>query len=298
MHVLVTGGAGFIGSHVVDAFIKRGDDVTILDNLSSGAAMNLNPRAKFVLGDVRDREHHDELGIVDVVVHLAAQIDVQTSITQPDFDASTNIIGTINMLELAKRFGAKLVLASSAAVYNPTVPPPLWEDEITAPSSPYGMSKLAAEGYVNLYNRLHDARHTILRFANVYGPRQGASGEGGVVYHFANALVNGAPPVIYGDGNQTRDFIYVKDVARAVVMAAESHRHDTFNVSTGDQVSLWNLLDAMASYKARHGLRTLPERPGDIKHSALEPTRIRVVLGWRANWLLELGVKATLESMS
>src|SRR5579871_1370167 len=219
MQVIVTGGAGFIGSHLTDAFLARGDDVTVIDDLSSGRPSRLDERVNLQKLSVTDAAL---LGQVveavqpDLICHLAAQIDVRASVALPAFDAETNVIGTINLLEAARQSGSRVLFCSTGgALYGRDAPIPSMEDVLPLPESPYGIGKYCAEQYVGLYNRLHGTRHSVLRLANVYGPRQDPGGDAGVIPIFCSAALAGQEASVYGDGSQTRDYVYVGDVVRA-----------------------------------------------------------------------------------
>jgi UDP-glucose 4-epimerase len=254
MKAFVTGGAGFIGSNLVDALVERGDEVVVLDDLSTGRTENLagavDRGAVLHEADIRDGERLAalvEAAAPDVIFHLAAQIDVRRAVADPGFDAQVNVGGTINVLEAARRAGVGRVVNSSTggAIYGDagTIPTP--EDHAAAPMAPYGQSKLAAEGYLGLYARLYGLSTASLRYANVYGPRQDPHGEGGVVAIFCGKLAEGGTPVAFGDGRQTRDFVYVGDVVSANLAAAESGWAGACNVGTGTETSVLELAAAL-----------------------------------------------------
>ena len=305
MKALVTGGAGFIGSNLVDALIERGDDVVVVDDLSTGRAQNLEGAiaAGAVLheADIRDGAglaRLVEAAAPDVIFHLAAQIDVRRAVAEPGFDAQVNVVGTINVLEAARRAGVERVVNSSTggAIYGDADAIPTREDHPAAPMAPYGQSKLAAEGYLGLYARLYGLSSISLRYANVYGPRQDPHGEGGVVAIFCGKLAEGGSPVAFGDGRQTRDFIYVGDVVSANLAAAEAGWAGSCNVGTGTETSVIELADALRA----HGngvpfeLRFAPARTGEIVRSAVDPALAGAVLGWRAEVGLAEGLERTL----
>src|ERR1700761_2796047 len=237
MRVVVTGGAGFIGSHLTDAFLARGDEVSTVDDLSAGRPGRLDDRAAVHKVSVTDAAAlADVIGSVrpELICHLAAQIDVRASVTHPAADAQANVIGTINVLEAARAAGARVVLCSTGgALYGRDAPIPSLEDVLPLPESPYGIGKHCAEQYVGLYNRLHGTRHTILRLANVYGPRQDPAGESGVIPIFCARVLAGERPVIYGDGEQTRDYVYIADAVAAFLAAADQGRPGIWNIGTG-----------------------------------------------------------------
>jgi UDP-glucose 4-epimerase len=297
MRVIVTGGAGFIGSHLVDAFLARGDDVTVIDDLSAGRMGRLDDRA--VLHKVSVTEPTllaEVIGSVGpaLICHLAAQIDVRASVARPAADASTNVVGTINVLEAARIVRARVVLCSTGgALYGRDAPIPSLEDVLPLPESPYGIGKYCAEQYVGLYNRLHDAAHSVLRLANVYGPRQDPTGESGVVPIFCSQVLAGVAPTIFGDGTQTRDYVYVGDAVAAFLAVAATQRPGTWNIGTGAEVSVLDLAQVIAGVT---GLPVRPElapaRPGELQRSALAVDRARLDLGWSATTALADGVQA------
>jgi UDP-glucose 4-epimerase len=301
MRILVTGGAGFIGSHVVDAFIQAGHDVAVVDNLATGSAAWVNPAARLHVADLRssrlaevfDRERPE------VVAHLAAQAAVSRSVTDPLFDASVNILGGINLLECCRRAGVRRVIYSSSggAGYGDTDVIPTPEDRPTAPASPYGITKVAMEHYVAVWAALYGIRGISLRYANIYGPRQNPHGEAGVVAIFCHRLLTGQTPVINGDGAQTRDFVYVEDAAAANLRALERpEAAGSVNIATGIETSVNSLYARLAAaagmaVAARHG----PARPGEQRRSCLSPEEARRLLGWTPGVSLEDGLARTFE---
>ncbi len=303
MRVLVTGGAGFIGSHVVDALVARGDRVSVLDNLSTGRLENMDPRVNFYHGDMRDAKFVRETVRVekpDYVIHHAAQIDVQASVNDPAEDAAVNITGTINLLEACCAYEVKkVVYASSAAVYGNPRYLPVDEEHPVRPLSGYGVSKHTVEHYLDVYRVLHNLDYTVLRYSNVYGPRQDATGEGGVVAIFTSLLLRGQPPRIFGDGKQTRDFVHVQDVVRANLAALEAGSGGIFNISTGLPTSVNELFETLrgitgVDIKPVYG----PPREGDILHSYLNAGAAARKLNWRAEIELAEGLRQTAHSMS
>lgn len=298
MRVIVTGGAGFIGSHVVDTLATRGDEVHVLDNLVTGSRENVNPAATLHEGDIRS----DAAKLFDDVrpelcVHLAAQADVSTSVRRPDYDAEVNVLGTIRILEAARAHGAQVVFSSTGGAIYGECDSPVTEIAPRRPLSPYGMAKLAAEEYLAGWNRLYRACHVALRFANVYGPRQSASLEGGVIAIFLERMAAGQPSAIYGDGNQTRDFVYVGDVVEAV-LAAVGHAGGVFNIGTGIETSIAELHAACgraagSSEPPSHR----PAREGDVFRSVIDPALAATALGWRARTSLDDGLALTWEAM-
>ncbi|RJX16933.1 MAG: NAD-dependent epimerase/dehydratase family protein [Ammonifex sp.] len=297
MRVLVTGGAGFIGSHVTEALLEAGARVAVVDNLSTGCRQNVSAEAVFYEADITAPDLGDIFTFEkpEVVVHLAAQAVAPVSLARPCFDASVNITGTINLLEASRRAGVRrVVYSSSAAVYGAPVYLPVDEAHPVQPISPYGASKYAAEVYLAAYRRLYGIEWAALRLANVYGPRQDAAGEGGVVAVFCRRLREGAPPGVFGDGEQTRDFIYVKDVAAAVLAALKSGGGEALNIGTGKGTSVKELLQVLERISEQKVLpRYGPPRPGDIRHSVLDPARARAVLTWQSRYSLVEGLKQT-----
>ena len=304
--VLVTGGAGFIGSHVADLFISEGYEVEIIDDLSTGNRANVPEKAKLHECSVASSEAGKIIseGLFDTVVHLAAQIDVRKSVADPVFDANTNIIGTLNILEAMKKAGAKgriIFTSTGGAIYGDFNTPPNVEVYPKDPESPYAISKLAAEYYLSYYGRLHGLQHVALRFGNVYGPRQDPHGEAGVVAIFCTRILDAKPLTIFGDGLQTRDYVYVGDVARAVFLAATNEippaeRVDAraFNVGTGvgtSVVDLARLLQEAA--KSEVQVSFAPKRPGEQQESFLNVEKAGRVLGWKPQVTLSEGLAAT-----
>jgi UDP-glucose 4-epimerase len=290
----VTGGAGFIGSHVVDALVARGDEVHVVDNLATGRRENVHAAATLHEHDIR--EPLEELfGQIrpELVVHLAAQADVGTSVERPVFDAEVNVIGTLNVLEGARAHGAQVVFSSTGGAIYGECERPAREDDERRPLSPYGTSKLAGEAYLQTWNRLHGSRHVVLRFANVYGPRQLPKLEGGVVAIFMDRLRAGEGVRIYGDGEQVRDWVYVGDIVSAV-LAAAGRDGGVLNVGTGRATSVNELFEtcrrvAGVDAAAEHA----DPRPGDVLRSVLDVSRAEAELGWRPQHSLEEGLALT-----
>jgi UDP-glucose 4-epimerase len=297
MRVIVTGGAGFIGSHLADAFLARGDEVTVVDDLSSGRPSRLDERAtlhKLSVTDAGVLGQVFEAARPDLVCHLAAQIDVRASVARPAADAHINVIGTVNVLEAARQTGARVLFCSTGgALYGRDAPIPSMEDVLPLPESPYGIAKYCAEQYVGLYNRLHETTHSVLRLANVYGPRQDPSGEAGVVPIFCSAILAGGRPTVFGDGNQTRDLVYVGDVVSAFLAAADQRRPGTWNIGTGVEVSVLELAGVIGEVTRRPVEHVLaPARPGELQRSALAADRAMADLGWAASMPLADGVQS------
>jgi UDP-glucose 4-epimerase len=294
VRALVTGGAGFIGSHVADALIARGDEVHVLDSLSSGKRSNVPGGAQLHEADIRqDTADVFAEARPDVCFHLAAQIDVRVSVERPDLDADVNVVGTLRVLEAAREHGTKIVFSSTGGAIYGECDGPADEDHPRAPLAPYGVSKLAAEEYLAAYNRLYGAGHVALRYGNVYGPRQDPHGEAGVVAIFMNALRDGKTPRIYGEGTQTRDYVYVGDVVAATVAAA-SHGGGVFNVGTGIDTSVLDLYDSIQDVAGvERPAEHADARAGELQRSVLDPSRAERELGWRAERSLDEGLAAT-----
>jgi UDP-glucose 4-epimerase len=293
MHALVTGGAGFIGSHLVDALIAEDHTVAVLDNLSTGKRANLSPDARLHEVDVRDADAVDRALAEqppEVVFHLAAQIDVRRSVSAPGFDAAVNVGSTVLLLEAARLHGVRrLVLASTGgAIYGEADAIPTPESASPAPMSPYGTGKAAAESYCDLYTRLHGLSTASLRLANVYGPRQDPRGEAGVVALFCAARRDGRPATVFGDGLQTRDYVFVGDVVAAFTAAARSSATGAFNIGTGAQTSVLDLAAALQLAIVHE-----PERLGEVKRSCLDPTAARAALSWSPTTTLGDGLQRT-----
>jgi UDP-glucose 4-epimerase len=296
MRVLVTGGAGFIGSHLTDALLSRGDEVTVIDDLSSGRASRLDDRVtlhKLSVTDAEPLAAAVRQARPDLICHLAAQIDVRASVAAPARDAQTNVVGTVNVLEAARAADVRVLFCSTGgALYGRDAPIPSLEDVLPLPESPYGIAKYCAEQYVGLYNRLHETRHTVLRLANVYGPRQDPAGEAGVVTIFCARVLAGKPPVIYGDGEQTRDLVYVGDVVSAFLAAADRNRPGTWNIGTGIEVTVLALATMIGAAAGRAAEPEFaPPRPGELQRSALAVQRAGIDLGWHATTGLTDGVR-------
>ena len=283
MRVLVTGGAGFIGSHIVERLIARGHVVTVLDNLSTGCIENVHPAAAFVQADITDPHLPRALAgePFDAVIHQAAQVSVPRSLDDPLFDAQVNFVGTLRLLDYCCRSNVKrFVFASSAAVYGNSRALPVTEDAPTDPLSPYALSKLAAEEYLRRFTCDSNFKIVILRYANVYGPRQSVRGEAGVVHAFMHQRLVGGTLIVHGDGRQTRDFICVDDVAEANLLALKPDAPPgVYNIGTGQPTSILELHHLLAG--AGGPLHYAPPRPGDVRHSALDITAARSALGWR-----------------
>ena len=294
MRAIVTGGAGFIGSHVVDALVARGDEVAVIDSLAHGSKENVSAGAELHVRDIR--EPLDDLFDAvrpEAVFHLAAQADVRVSVENPVEDADVNVVGTIRILEGARRHGAQVVFSSTGGAIYGECEEPAREDAATEPLSPYGTSKLAAEEYLRSYNRLYGTRHISLRYGNVYGPRQDPHGEAGVVAIFLGALSRGEQAKIFGNGAQTRDYVYVGDVARATTSTV-GQDHGVFNVGTGRETSVVELYELCARVAGSDiSAEQAPARLGELQRSFLDPTRAATELGFTAMVELEDGLRAT-----
>jgi len=294
VRAVVTGGAGFIGSHVVDALLARGDEVHVLDSLLRGKRENVSAGAQLHEGDIRQ----DTASVFaevrpDVCFHLAAQIDVRVSVERPDLDADVNVVGTLRVLEAAREHGGKVVFSSTGGAIYGECDGPAAEDHPRLPLAPYGVSKLAAEEYIAAYNRLYRGGHVALRYGNVYGPRQDPHGEAGVVSIFMSALRDGNTPRIYGDGSQTRDYVFVADVVAATLAAAEQDG-GTFNIGTGSETSVRDLYDRVQHVAGiEREAETAPARAGEVQRSVLDPSLAQRELGWRPERPLDDGLAAT-----
>jgi UDP-glucose 4-epimerase len=310
MDCLVTGGAGFIGSNLVDALLARDDGVTVLDDLSTGRRENLEGAlagsARLVEADVRDTAATIAAvgeAAPEVVFHLAAQIDVRKSVADPAFDASANVGGTANLLEAARQAGARrfVFVSTGGAIYGEGEGQalPLDESAPIAPLSPYGQSKFAAEGYLALYERLYGLSGVSLRLGNVYGPRQDPLGEAGVIAIFCGLLRAGGRPTVYGDGRQTRDYIYVGDVVAAALAAAGSQARGAINIGTGVETDVLELASRLGELGDGDGFEPelAPARAGEVQRISLDASRAEQELGWRAETALADGLRLTLDSL-
>ncbi|MGI8904288.1 MAG: NAD-dependent epimerase/dehydratase family protein [Solirubrobacteraceae bacterium] len=308
MECLVTGGAGFIGSNLVDALAARGDRVTVLDNLSTGKRANLDQAlargACLEIADVRQPQAVLEVferARPQLVFHLAAQIDVRCSMADPGGDATANVLGTIAVLEAARRVGARRVVSTSTGggLYGEAELRPTPEEHPIRPLAPYGQSKYAAEGYCELYARLHDLSTVSLRHGNVYGPRQDVHGEAGAVAIFCGALVSGRRPTVFGDGCQTRDWVEVSDVVRAYLLAGDCSVTGAVNIGSGRETSVVQLLEALGVVSERRLAepRQAPERRGEVRHSCLAVARAKRELGWAAKVELREGLRGILAGL-
>lgn len=300
MNILITGGAGFIASHVADAYIAAGHRVIIVDNLSSGSRDNINPNAVFYERDIRD-ENLEEIfqkERIDVVNHHAAQMDVRRSVADPKFDASVNVLGGLNIFENARKYGVKKIIFASTggAIYGEQDYFPADEEHPLRPLSPYGITKLTTEKYLYFYKAVYSIDYIVLRYANVYGPRQNPHGEAGVVAIFCNKLLKGEQPLINGDGKQTRDYVYVGDVVKANLLALSYNGTNTFNIGTGIETDvnfLFRTLSASLNPQCpeQHG----PAKAGEQQRSVISAKKIESLLGWKPTVTIEEGLRLTAE---
>jgi UDP-glucose 4-epimerase len=300
VNILVTGGAGFIGSHLVDAYVADGHHVVVIDDLSSGVKENVNPKAEFYKLDIRNQEVAQvfQRHSFDVVNHHAAQMDVRRSVADPKFDASVNVIGGLNIFESARQSGVKKIIFSSTggAIYGEQDFFPADEGHPVRPLSPYGITKFVTEKYLFYYKEVHGIDHVVLRYANVYGPRQNPHGEAGVVAIFAKKMLQRENPVINGDGKQTRDYTYVGDVVKANLLALKYSGSNTFNIGTGietDVTQLFQILRGLLNPACPevHG----PAMIGEQLRSVISSAKIRRELGWSPDVGLSEGLKMTAE---
>jgi UDP-glucose 4-epimerase len=297
MKILVTGGAGFIGSHIVDAVVAEGMDAVVLDDLSTGKKENINPKAVFYKADIRDESvagiFRDEKP--DVVCHHAAQVNVRSSVDDPCGDAGINVVGSLNVIENCRSHGVrKFIFASTAGIYGEQEIFPAHEGHPAHPMNPYGAAKLAVENYLYYYLRVFGMPYVALRYANVYGPRQDPYGEAGVVAIFAGKMLAGVEPVINGDGGQTRDYVYVKDVVAANVMAIKGDIAGAFNVGTGKETSVSELYEALREKTGYKGVKSHgPAKAGEQYRSVLDCSLIKTIIGWAPGTPLEKGLEET-----
>ncbi|MEH7380606.1 NAD-dependent epimerase/dehydratase family protein [Bacillus sp. JJ1533] len=294
MKVLVTGGAGFIGSHIVDLLVEQSYDVIVVDNLSTGYITNLPPNVTFYEADIRTNKIGDifKQEKPDYVIHQAAQVDVSKSVLDPLTDAENNVLGTVRLLSCCiKHSVKKIIYASSCAVYGETNDCSINESFPIKPLSYYGLSKYIPEVYIKLFHDLHGLPYTILRYANVYGPRQSPKGEGGVVSIFFNKLISGESPTIYGNGEQTRDFVFVKDVARANVLSLHNGSNEILNISRNEKISINQLYRIISSIARNSPTPTYrDQRKGEILYSRLDNSKAKNVLGWNPSFDLFKGL--------
>jgi UDP-glucose 4-epimerase len=299
LRAIVTGGAGFIGSHVVEALLVRGDEVLVLDDLSTGKRENVPEGARLVVADLREGLDKDFDDVrPDLCFHLGAQVDVRVSVERPAHDAGVNVLGTIRVLEAARRHDTQVVFSSTGGAVYGECDGPAAENAERRPLAPYGVSKLAGEEYLAAYNRLYGTRHVSLRFGNVYGPRQDPHGEAGVVAIFLGKLAAGERAKIFGDGRQTRDYVYAGDVARATLAAAGQDGR-VFNVGTGQETSVLELYELCRRVAGSElEAEPAPERLGELQRSVLDISRAQAELGWQPEVALEDGLRLTWESIA
>lgn len=297
---LVTGGAGFIGSHLVDKLISKGYKVIIIDNLSTGSKKNLNPEAKFYKLDIQSPKVAEifKKEKPEIMFHFAAQIDVRKSVESPTDDAKINILGSLNLLENCRKHGVKRVIFASTggAIYGEADIIPTPETYPANPISPYGVAKLSIEKYLHYYHVVHKIPYTILRFSNVYGPRQNPNGEAGVISIFIDQLLSGKSPVIYGNGKQTRDFVFVDDVTEAALKAMQKKVVGIFNIGTGKQTSVECLFREIKKIlDSNLKVKKAPARLGEQQRSSLSYKKARKELGWKLKYNLRRGLINTIK---
>jgi len=303
MNILVTGGAGFIGSHIVDAYLKLGHRVIILDNLSTGKKENIAPEAKFYEMDLLDPDVgkilKDEK--IEVINHHAAQISVTHSVSHPEEDATTNILGSIKLLEAAKSLELKKFIFASTggAIYGLQDVFPADENHTCRPESPYAISKFSVENYLNFYRNTYDLSTTVLRYSNVYGPRQDPHGEAGVVAIFCQKLLSNSQSLIFGDGEQTRDFVAVQDVAQANVLALNPSLTGLYNIGTGKETTVNELFQNIAQLAGNNASpQHAPARKGELQRSVIDPGKFQKNTGWKPEMPLSTGLEQTYEFFS
>ncbi len=303
MKILVTGGAGFIGSHISDAYIKAGHEVVIIDNLSSGRKENINPQAKFYELDLLDPKVENVLKNekIQAINHHAAQSSVERSVSDPAHDANTNIIATLQLLQLAVTYHIeKFIFASTGgAIYGDQAPVPASEESPCNPSSPYAISKLSVEHYLKFYQKVHNLNCVTLRYSNVFGPRQDPYGESGVIAIFCKRLIENTAPLIFGDGKQTRDFVSVFDVVSANLLALDSDSSGIFNVGTGIETSILSLTEALVRLSGKNlEIQFGPPRQGEPRRSAIKYDKFKKQFGWEPNISFDAVLLETYKSFS
>ncbi|RPI18570.1 MAG: SDR family NAD(P)-dependent oxidoreductase [Ignavibacteriae bacterium] len=300
MNILVTGGAGFIGSNIADAYIKEGHNVIIVDNMSTGVKEYINPKAKFYEMDVRDENISKifEENKIDVINHHAAQIDLRKSVENPKFDIEVNVMGSVNLLQNAVKYNiGKFIFASTGgAIYGEHDYFPADEEHPIRPYAPYGINKLSVEKYLFYYNHVYGLNYCVFRYANVYGPRQNSHGECGVIAIFTDKILKGQQPLINGDGEQTRDYVFVEDVVRANVAGLKTTEPKTYNIGTTKETTvnyIFNKLNEFAgtSFEEKHG----PEKKGEQRRSVLSYEKIKRELGWEPKVFMEEGIEKTVK---
>jgi len=300
MKILVTGGAGFIGSHVVDKYIKEGHSVIVVDDLTTGNKDSLNPKAIFYNCDIRSSELFAifEKEMPDIVNHHAAQVNVRKSVENPVLDAEVNIIGLLNVLQCSLKFNVKkfIFISSGGAIYGDARQIPTPESSPALPLSPYGLAKDVGENYVKLLNQLHGLQYTILRYGNVYGPRQDPSGEAGVIAIFIGKILKGNSPTIFGDGEQTRDYIFVGDIADVNLLCLENGKNQTFNIGVGKETSVNSLFLILKKQQlfGEDAIHT-DKRTGEVFRNCLDNSKAKKLLCWENKTSLEQGIKETIQ---
>lgn len=300
MNILVTGGAGFIASHIVDAYIENGHSVIVVDDLSSGNRKNINPRAKFYQLDIRSDEMHKIFfeNKIDLINHHAAQMDVRRSVNDPKFDASINIVGFLNLMELAHKSNVKKIIFASTggAIYGEQDYFPADENHPARPLSPYGITKLSTEKYLFYYKEIFGINYVVLRYANVFGPRQNPHGEAGVVAIFSTKFLKNEQPVINGDGKQTRDFVFVGDVVKANVLALKYDKSDIFNIGTGIENDVNTLFKNLKNFtKSNFNEKYATAKLGEQLRSVISNKKAENILGWKPSINFVDGLKQTVE---
>ena len=304
MKLVLTGGAGFIGSHIAEAYLKEGLEVVVVDDLSHGKKENIPQGAKFYQLDICEQEALEEIfekEQPELVNHHSAQIDVRRSVAEPVFDARVNILGSLNLLELSRKYQVKKFIFASTggALYGEQKEFPATEDHPIRPVSPYGVAKASVELYLYYYHQVHGLEYVSLRYSNVYGPRQDPFGEAGVVAIFCQKLLSGETPIINGSGEQTRDFVYVKDVVRANLLALKPGLVGAFNISTGKETTINQLYQIITRIAGKNQKPVYaPAKPGEAFRSCLDNSLARKTLGWKPEVKLEEGLKFTLKYFS
>ncbi len=297
--VLVTGGAGFIGSNLVDALAERGDEVVVIDDLSSGKREYINPAAKFYHIDICSEKIPEIFAAekFDIVFHLAAQIDVARSVKDPFFDNKVNAFGSLNIFLSCLKYGVKRIVFTSTggALYGDVTAPAREEDPVVS-SSLYAIHKHTAERYLEMKNRLYGQSYVILRLANVYGPRQYKGAETGVISIFTHNAAKGIPSILYGDGSKTRDYVFVDDVIRAIILAADSGHNDIFNIGSGRETSTMDIINKIERIVGgKFVFSAAADKPGEVLRSALDHGKAKRMLGWEPELDLETGIRKTLD---